>query len=336
MFELEQTPDLRKLIDFPRIDIGAWPTPIDEVELWEDQRVWIKRDDLCGHGRGGAKARKISHLVGYMLDQGYEELITVAGNVTNVIYDILPVLERHGLEHQLLIIDEPHATPAARAEIFSGVVDDVTLLGESAVWVGAEAIRRHVASRAAGKKSLLVLPGLSHPAAIAGNASGVVELVQQRLAMGEEPPDTIYITVATGSTIAGFLIAAHVLEQAGAPPIAIRGVQIYEGNIRLLTLALMRWTERFLGLEARAPAQRLSISQAQLHGGFGHFPRALGESCHALEERVGIAVDPIFGGKTWHAMEDELRARPRARPLYWHCGFTPEWEELTQRVEVSA
>ena len=39
----------------------------------------IKRDDLSGHVRGGAKTRKLEHLVAWMKEERYEGLVTVAG-----------------------------------------------------------------------------------------------------------------------------------------------------------------------------------------------------------------------------------------------------------------
>ena len=40
----------------PRVDLGQWPTPVEYLE----RGIWVKRDDLSGLGRGGAKARKIA------------------------------------------------------------------------------------------------------------------------------------------------------------------------------------------------------------------------------------------------------------------------------------
>ena len=329
---LNNTEDLKRLKAFPRVNIGQWPTPMEALELSSDQRIWIKRDDLCGHGRGGAKARKISHLVGHMLDESYDELITVAGNVTNVIYDILPVLDAHGLGHHLFIINEPYASAQARDEIFAGVREHVTLLGDSNPRVAWRTCHQYARSRARSRRPLLVLPGLSHPSAIAGNASGIIELVEQCMATGRAVPDTLYITVATASTIAGFLIAAHALHKSGAPLIHIRGAQIYEGDATLWAKALMRWTERSLKLKERVPTSRIHISDAQLQGGFGDYSEELATQCRELATSSGIAVDPIFGGKTWRVMQEELKDNPGSTPLYWHCGFTPEWEELTHRI----
>ena len=59
----------------PRVDLGQWPTPVEYLE----RGIWVKRDDLSGLGRGGAKARKIEHVVGHLEACHADELIAVAG-----------------------------------------------------------------------------------------------------------------------------------------------------------------------------------------------------------------------------------------------------------------
>lgn len=52
-------------------------------------------------------------------------------------------------------------------------------------------------------------------------------------------------------------------------------------------------------------------------------------------EQTGIAIDPIFGGKTWSVMERYMDREKLQdwQTLYWHCGFTPEWRVLGQVVQ---
>jgi 1-aminocyclopropane-1-carboxylate deaminase len=309
--------------------LGRWPTPIDEVALGE-RRVLVKRDDLSGWGRGGAKARKIEHLVGHLRELGHDVLITAAGNITNLAFDLLPALERHGIEPRLLLMDEPTAPAGVREEIFSGLGAGAALVSRHWVPALAKAARLAVEARAAGRRPFVLLPGASHPAAVIGNACGFVEMAEQRATAGLPLPSVVYVTAATGTTVAGFLLAEQALREAGHPPVRIIGVQVYPGAVRARTLALLRWTERVLGWSERVPADRIEIRGEWLHGGFGRYPPELARSCEELLERTGLELDPIFGGKTWAALEAETRGVPPSdRPvLYWHCGFTPEWRRL--------
>jgi 1-aminocyclopropane-1-carboxylate deaminase len=312
----------------PRVELGRWPTPLDDITLDDGRRVLVKRDDLSGWGRGGAKARKIEHLIGHLRAGGYDALITAAGNITNLAFDLLPALLRHEIEPHLLLMDEPAAPPALRAEIFAGLEPCGEQVGSAWLPAATRAAALAFDARRRGRRPFLLLPGASHPAAVVGNACGFLEMAEQRRLAGRPLPSSVFVTAATGTTVAGFLLAEHALRAAGAPPVRIVGVQVYPGAIRARTLALLRWTERFLGWRDRVPADRIEIETQWLHGGFGAYPPELVRLCADLHHRTGLLLDPIFGGKTWAAL-DTLATRDDSRPpLYWHCGYTPEWEKL--------
>lgn len=320
--------EIEALLAFPRYELGRWPTPIDELET-EHGTTLVKRDDLSGLGRGGAKARKIETLIGHMLATGHDELVTFAGNITNLGHDLLPPLESARIRATLLVVDEPPAARPLREELFAEILDEIHLLGPSRARAAATAVRAYVRGRRAGRRPLVVLPGASHPAAVVGNACGFIELVRQLEADGRSLPDVVFVTAATGNTLAGFLIAENALRATGRPPIAIVGVQVHSSPLRAQVLALQRWTERFLGLTSHVPHGRVRVDSSQLHGGFGSYPESLASMCERLRRDVGLAIDPIFGGKTWAAMEAFRRCGgDAATVLYWHCGYTPEWREL--------
>jgi 1-aminocyclopropane-1-carboxylate deaminase/D-cysteine desulfhydrase-like pyridoxal-dependent ACC family enzyme len=320
---------LARIVQFPTVRLGRWPTPIDRVARRNAPEILVKRDDLSGHGRGGAKARKIDHLVGHLLAQQHDELIAVAGNVTNLLFDLLPVLHRSRIRGRLFILDDPPALPRDREQIFDGVRDQVELLGRSRMQALRAMAVAYVQSRVAGRHPFVALPGVSHPSGVVGNARGFIEMVTQQLDSGEPPPGTVFVTAATGTTLAGFLLAEHALRSTGCPPVRIVGVQVYPGAIRSRTLHLLRWTERFLGFEERVPARRIEIVTSALHGGFGRFPEELSTLCERVDAENGLRLDPIFGGKTWSVMETYTANSGDRRPtLYWHCGYTPEWRVL--------
>lgn len=320
---------LARLVQFPTVRLGTWPTPIDRVPCRRSPDILVKRDDLSGHGRGGAKARKIDHLVGHLLAQGHDELIAVAGNVTNLLFDLLPVLHRSGIRARLFILDDPPALPRDREQIFDGVRNEVELLGGSRVQALRAMASAYVQSHLAGRHPFVALPGVSHPSGVVGNARGFVEMVTQQFDSGGPLPGTVFVTAATGTTLAGFLLAEHALRSTGCPPIRVVGVQVYPGAVRRRTLQLLRWTERFLGFAERVPAQRIEIVTSALHGGFGRYPQELSTLCERVDAESGLRLDPIFGGKTWSVMEAYAATSRDGQPtLYWHCGYTPEWRVL--------
>lgn len=326
------TKELECLRAAPRVVLGRWPTPIETVSMPGLPDVFVKRDDLSGFGRGGAKTRKLEHLIGHLLARGHDELVAVAGNVTNLAFDLLPALDRHLVRASLFIIDDPPLPQAEREKIFLGVRDRIELAGARRADVFANMVRACWRANRAGRRPFFAFPGVSHPSGVLGNACGFIEMVESFTQSGQPLPDSVFVTAATGTTLAGFLLAERALRAAGYPPIRIVGVQVYPGAIERTTRALLRWTDLFLGCTHRAPARRLEVSAAALSGGFGHFTPELEALCLSLAEHTSFVLDPIFGGKTWAVMKAELLRRPAQRALYWHCGFTPEWKALGSAV----
>lgn len=317
----------QRVADAPSTPLGRWPTPVDDSECLAGP-VLIKRDDLSGFGRGGTKTRKIEGLLGQLKARGHDELITFAGNITNVAFDLVEALPAHGIRPTILVVDDPPMAPDRREGHFAGVTEHVQLLGASrvrAATAAAEAWRR---SRSRGGRPLLVLPGSCHPAAITGNARAMIELADQLDAVGRELPRTVFVSAATGNTIAGFLIGAAILRAAGYPPIRVVGVQVYPGPMTVQVRALVWWTSRWLKT-GRLPLGEFQIVRTEMGKAFGAYPAELVARCEQVADVNGIAIDPIFGGKTWTAMEDMMRAgRVEGPVLYWHCGYTPEWRDL--------
>jgi len=323
------TENLALLVRLPTVSLGIWPTPIHRVQRKRAADVLVKRDDLSGHGRGGAKARKIAHLVGHLVSHGYDELIATAGNVTNLVFDLLPVLATHRIRPRLFVLDDPPAVPEDRERIFEGVRDQLELLGRSRAEAFGAMLGAYLRARLAGRRPFVALPGVSHPSGVVGNARGFIEMAMQLRDVGEPLPGTVFVTAATGTTLAGFVLAEDALRRAGFDPIRVIGVQVYPGATRSRTLALLRWTERFLGLSGHVPAERIEVVSHAPHEGFGRYPEALADLCERVASETDFRIDPIFGGKTWHAMEQHLAQVRGGRPtLYWHCGYTPEWRML--------
>ena len=108
-------------------------------------------------------------------------------------------------------------------------------------------------------------------------------------------PKTVYVSAATGTTIAGFLLGEHALREAGFAPIRVVGVQVYPGRMRASVSWLLRWTEDRLRLVRRVPRERIEIDTSELGGGFGCYPASLAERCRVLASETGLLLDPIFG-----------------------------------------
>jgi len=269
-----------------------------------------------------------------MLAHGHQEFITVVANVTNLVHDVLPVLRDFGLEWKIFVVDDPPMQADARKKVFANLGRDVHLLGPRPLYAAYRVILASLRSGERNRRPLIVLPGLMHPAGAVGNACGFIEMVSQVRAAGVSLPHTVFITVSSGTTFAGFLLAEAALRRDHCPPIRIVGVQVYPGRGRLRTLSLIRWTERFLELEGRVPAERIEIVSDKVYRRFGSYTEEHARLSLSLQKDPGIKVDPIFGAKTWSVMESHGSSGIDDRPiLYWHCGYTPDWQIVGRMID---
>jgi 1-aminocyclopropane-1-carboxylate deaminase/D-cysteine desulfhydrase-like pyridoxal-dependent ACC family enzyme len=273
------------------------------------------------------KTRKIEGVVTHMLGGGYDVLVTTVGNVTNLAHDLVPVLRERGLAAEILVADDPPLPTEERRRMFDGLGAEVRLLGPDRARVAVETLTTFNRRRRAGRRPFLALPSLAHPAAVVATARGFLEMVDQVDAMDVPPLDTVFITAASGTTLAGFALAESLLRTACRRPARVVGVQVYPGPARVWIYGLVRWTERRLGVREHLRPGAIELDASGLDGGFGRYSPGVAELCRAVKQQTGLDLDPVFGGKTWSVMESYLARGPRrGSTLYWHCGYTPDWE----------
>lgn len=313
----------------PSRALGTWPTPVTTLNRPGVGEILIKRDDLSGYGRGGVKTRKIERMAGHLIDEGYTALATAVGNVTNLAHDLVPVLAQHDIAARIFVADTPRMRSADRGRLFAGLESSVRLVGPSYVSVAARLARYLRQIRSSGGRGFFAPPSLAHPVGVTATAHGFLEMVAQVDAMDVPQLRTVFITAASGTTLAGFVLAENLLRHEGHPPIDVVGVQVYPGAVRRWVYGLVRWTEHALGAPTHTPYRQIVVRREALHGGFGRYPPALARLSHELADRHDLRIDPIFGAKTWSVMEEHLaQQRTAGSVLYWHCGYTPDWERL--------
>ena len=319
---------IQRLHEWPRVTLGAWPTP---VTVLDGGRLLVKRDDLSGYGRGGVKTRKIETVIGHMRRRGFDSFISAVGNVTNLAHDMAPALAEFGMTCTIVACDTPRLPMAERENLFEGLGASVQFVGPTYARVALATAAAYRNSRAEGRRPFFAPPSIAHPAGVVGAALGYLEMVEQVDELPASPVRDVFITASSGTTVAGFLLAENLRRRAGRRPIRITAVQVYPGRVRAWILALVRWTEVALDLAGRLPRRAVIVDTGQLDAGFARYPAELATLCRRVHDETGLAIDPIFGGKTWAAME-AARGRSGAdrtgSTLYWHCGYTPGWEQF--------
>ena len=67
---------MKTIHDFPRVNLGIWPTPLHKLENLSrryGKNLYVKRDDMTGVGLGGNKVRKLEFLLADAKAKGVKE-----------------------------------------------------------------------------------------------------------------------------------------------------------------------------------------------------------------------------------------------------------------------
>uniref|UniRef100_E6QWM7 D-cysteine desulfhydrase n=1 Tax=mine drainage metagenome TaxID=410659 RepID=E6QWM7_9ZZZZ len=330
-------PSLCAALSPPHHPLGQWPTPLECICHPELGRVLVKRDDLAGFGgeaRSGVKARKLEGLLGHMQAEGLTALRMPLGNITNLGPALIAEARKLGVEVHLDLVDDPPLRPETRQAVHSGYAAGIARLhGPSymaaAFRLGGSLLRDQLARQ----RSLCVPPSPAHPSAIVSMARGYLEMARQAKEQFGVLPDAVYLASASGTSVAGLALGEALGRAAGDPPVRIVAVQVVPEPLRLWLPILFAWTVRFLR-PARIPFPRCEVVAWPNHTVYGRFSATHEAICARVENSYGLTIDPIYGAKSWDVMERMPTGDTGRPPLFWHCGYTPNWRALAEELRL--
>jgi len=310
------------------VKLGRWPTPVDRALLPSGRTILVKRDDLSGFGRSGAKTRKLETFLGSIQGDSHEEVVTSSGNASNLAHDLDLLQAKVGIRFRLFVSNHPKMSRRDRENMFDSIRVRKHFLGTRGRPIAACMTAYRAYAALCGRRILLTAPGLAVPASVVGAAKGYLEMHRQLA----DPPRAVFISAASGGTLAGLILAETLLCRLGKLPTAIIGVTVGWGLTRDTVHRLVRQTETQLDLDQRSPPESVVLNGDQAHHGFGRFDAGLQQRCESFDRVPGLQLDPIYSGKTWAVMERCIDRSGPARDdgafLFWHCGYTPNWRQF--------
>jgi 1-aminocyclopropane-1-carboxylate deaminase/D-cysteine desulfhydrase-like pyridoxal-dependent ACC family enzyme len=302
---------------FPKLDVGFYPTPIDEMGRLRDAlgggpRLFIKHDDYSGSGFGGNKVRKLEYVLAAAQREKADVILTVGGIRSNHARVTAALAAHLGLECHLILNGEADGTPA------SLFLDD--LYGAKIHRVASPDERvpamRSIAEqlRAKDRRTYEIPLGASTPL----GALGYVQAAAEEVVPVGMQFDVLFHSTSSGGTQAGLLAG---LELAGsttkvvgvsaddpAAEIAARVATIIEGVGDLLDKKFQ-------------PA--IEVDAGFVGEGYGIPSLEGNEAIELLARTEGIILDPVYTAKAMAALIARVRAgrfTPDQKVLFLHTG----------------
>jgi L-cysteate sulfo-lyase len=319
----------------PRIRLGHFPTPIAEARNLSHHlagpRILIKRDDLTGFGFGGTKCRMLEYHVGLAKEQGYDTLVLYASAQSNYCSQLAAAARRMGMKAVLLLdggpdeeiqgnllldrllgaevrykhIENPYSDEGIKAfdELHAGVLREFEGRGHKPFIID----RRHRPS----------------PLSVVGAMTCGFELADQ-LATRDLKVDQVFVTVGSGATYAGLLLAVkacglatEVVGIASAPNRPNRASVIRDQATEAITL---------LGVEMHIDTQEIVVHEQYAGLGYGIPTDEGNRSIILLAQTEGIFLDPVYTAKGMSGLADRIAAGEITRGqtvVFLHTGGGP-------------
>ena len=283
-------------------------------------KLWVKRDDQTGSELSGNKVRKLEYLMAEAVAQHATHVITCGGEQSNHARATAMAAAQLGMKSLLILrTDDPARPPAPQGNV---LLD--RMVGAEIEWISRSAWRERdqllalAADRAreAGGRPYIVPEGGSNALGSWGYIRAMIELVTdlEGIASPEHPLTVVY-ACGSGGTGAGLILAAKLLglEQRG---IRVAGVNVcddrayFVDRIRTICAAVEeRWPQPF----AKHRVTEADIDIIDGHVGAG-YAKSRPEELVTIRDVCrsdGIVLDPVYTGKAFHGMVQELRRDPK-------------------------
>lgn len=305
-----------------RVSLGFYPTKLHRLERLSRELgvdLWIKREDLSGVSLfGGNKVRKLQYLMKDAIEQGCDTVFTYGATQSNHVMQTATAARLCGLRPVLYLgaIVEPKPGDARANflldKILGAEIHVLPSLGRSTretMEANRPLFDEHIRRLAAEGHKVYDIPvGGSTPRGAAGFAECFVELMEQSAALALKP-DYLCLATGSGGTLAG-LAAGRAM--TGASDVSIRGYTVGRKDPGSYPAGIARLASDVLALlglpEKKVQPGDFTVRFDFFKPGYEHPSPAANADIRLLARTEGIFTDPVYTGKGFHGMLEDIRS----------------------------
>jgi L-cysteate sulfo-lyase len=314
---------------WPRLELGAFPTPIREMprlqkHLGSAARLWIKNDDYSGPAFGGNKVRKLEYVLAKALADKVDVAVTAGGITSNHARITAGLCARLGIQCELvlhvpagqtlpqkgrpasLFLDEMYGARIHRVERAQDRAPQMEKL--------ASAIRND------GRRAMVIPIGASIPLGTLGFVRGAQELAHQAKALSIDLRKIFHAT-SSGGTLAGLVEGVALF---GPPDAKIVGISVDSPAAEAVhtVQTILSGLNTSLGLPEQHALDSVEVDDHFIGAGYA-IPSAESNDATSIFARYeGVIVDPVYTGKAAAGFIRAAKNYPKNSGdlLFWHTG----------------
>lgn len=323
--------EMEKLLHSRRFtrQIPLWETPVQELYGASEQenRIFMKRDDLLGFSFGGNKVRFARHFLEDMEKKFCDGMI-IYGNYHSNLCRILSVACKREEIPCYMIYNQDDIKEETQ-DCNSRLIQN---MGVIPVPCGKENISQAVqmamdALEERGCKPYYIYGDIfgegNETVPMEAYVDTYQEIIRQQQEQGLQF-DYIFLASSTCATQSGLTVAG-ILDPEGAEIVGIsvsrnagRGKEVIEKNIQCyMEKKGMELPENW--------KEKIHFEDQWLAGGYGSYDQEIQDVIDKMYRQQGIALDPVYTGKAYRGMMEYLKEHDiRGKNiLFVHTGGTP-------------
>jgi len=305
----------------PVTNLARIPTPVHHLPRISGEAgvgIFVKRDDLTGSALSGNKVRKLEFLMSGALESGAQTVLTCGGIQSNHARATAVAAARLGLRSHLFL----RGAPPERSE--GNVLLD-RLVGAEITFVTPGEYReideRMAAAAAAESPPAYVIPeGGSNALGALGYARAVTEILDAEAKLGVTF-DAVVHACGSGGTLAGLVLGRKAFGLRGRV-VAVNVCDDEAFFVDKVGRILESAAARFAPDLAFGP-EDVEVLDGYVGPGYARNVPADLETIRHVAREEGIFLDPVYSGKAFRGMLEELhggRLSDARRVLFIHTG----------------
>ena len=315
----------------PRLDLANTPTPLKPLKRLGKKlgvELYIKRDDLTGAGLSGNKIRKLEFVLADALDCGADTVLTCGGAQSNHARATAIAAAMLGLRsHLILRTPDPSNPPPLEGNI---LLD--RLVGSEIVWITPGEYKRRdeifereaAALRKSGRKPYIIPEGASNALGAWGYIRATEELANDlaNLPDNTDWPTTIINATGSGGTSAGLILGTHML----GLNTRVVSINVCDDRDYFVKVIGEICENAIANYQIDLPFSRerdIEIIDGYVGRGYAlSRPEELA-LLRDVARTEGIFLDPVYTGKAFFGMTQELSRDPNRfgdRIVFMHTG----------------
>ncbi len=310
-----------KLANLGKISLGFYPTPFHKLERISQEfgvNLYIKREDFSGTTLfGGNKIRKLEYLLKDAREQGCDTVFTYGATQSNHAMETATAARRCGMKPVLFLgaIVEPKPDDIRANLLLDTILGAEIHILESngrstkdTMAANKPLFESRIAELAQEGHKVYDIPiGGSTPRGAAGFADAYIELIEQAQTMGLKID---YLCTATGSggTLAGLTAGRALIHdeqtRIHAYTVGKKDPATYGQGVADLSNKVLELLEA----EEQVSVEDLHICYDYVGPGYEKPYREANDDIRYLAKTEGIFTDPVYSGKAFHGMMEDIRS----------------------------